>query len=422
MQELTSIEVLLSKNNKTRMESLKNIYRTTVAIALLTAATIVSAQENNNRDSNGKNVRGPYETNRLFDNVWIGVAGGVNVYENSFNDPGSFGGRIAPSFDFNIGKWVTPSVGVRLGYSGINAHSWSTTELPYTKKMKDGLFKNQFGSAFVHADVMWNISNAFSGYKETRTWNFAPFVAGGVAYSYKKGSGYSNKEFAAAVGLYNEIRVSNRVNLTLEARQMIIKGGYDSSVSGGLAGMSSLTFGVAVKLGRTGFKRSHSAEYQSTINDLEIASTNYKSNADKLQKELDALRKENEALKAKVADMEKNPKIVKEPVMLDVTPGAVFFNIGQTTLSKEQMFQLEFYIKNVIAQDKDKVFTLTGYADKQTGSAKRNKQLSEMRVNYVSKLLQEKYNIPAERLVIKSEGSAVDRWGDPTLNRCVVIE
>ena len=108
--------------------------------------------------------------------------------------------------------------------------------------------------------------------------------------------------------------------------------------------------------------------------------------------------------------------------MLDVTPGAVFFNIGQTTLSKEQMFQLEFYIKNVIAQDKDKVFTLTGYADKQTGSAKRNKQLSEMRVNYVSKLLQEKYNIPAERLVIKSEGSAVDRWGDPTLNRCVVIE
>ena len=45
MQELTSIEVLLSKNNKTRMESLKNIYRTTVAIALLTAATIVSAQE-----------------------------------------------------------------------------------------------------------------------------------------------------------------------------------------------------------------------------------------------------------------------------------------------------------------------------------------------------------------------------------------
>ena len=45
-----------------------------------------------------------------------------------------------------------------------------------------------------------------------------------------------------------------------------------------------------------------------------------------------------------------------------------------------------------------------------------------MRVNYVSKLLQEKYNIPAERLVIKSEGSTVDRWGDPTLNRCVVIE
>ncbi len=404
------------------MKTLHNIYKSLAVIALLAATTAVSAQENNNRDANGKNVRGPYETNRLFDNVWIGVAGGVNVFENSFNDPGSFGGKIAPALDINIGKWVTPSVGVRLGYSGLNAHTWSNRELPFTKKMKDGLFKNQFGVAYVHADVMWNISNAFSGYKETRTWNFVPFVSGGLACSYKNGSGYADKEFAAAVGLYNEIRVSNRVNLTLEARQMIVRQGFDSSTPGGKAGMSSLTFGVAVKLGRTGFKRSHSAEYQSRISDLEAANKGYKSNADKLQNDLDNMKSENEALKAKVADMEKNPKVVKERVMLDVTPGAVFFEIGQTTLSKQQLFHLEFYINNVIAQDKDKVFTLTGYADRQTGSAKRNKQLSEMRVNYISKLLQEKYNIPAERLVIKSEGSKVDRWGEPGLNRCVVIE
>ena len=39
-----------------------------------------AAQENGNRDENGQIVRGPYETNRLFDNVWIGVAGGINLF------------------------------------------------------------------------------------------------------------------------------------------------------------------------------------------------------------------------------------------------------------------------------------------------------------------------------------------------------
>ena len=79
-------------------------------------------------------------------------------------------------------------------------------------------------------------------------------------------------------------------------------------------------------------------------------------------------------------------------------------------------------MQNVIAQDADKVFTLTGYADKQTGSAKRNQQLSQMRVEYVYNLLMTKYNVTADRLVIKAAGSEVDRWGNPLLNRCVVLE
>lgn len=51
------------------------------------ASTGVMAQENGNRDASGKIVRGPYETNRLFDNIWLGVGGGVNIYHGQKTIP-----------------------------------------------------------------------------------------------------------------------------------------------------------------------------------------------------------------------------------------------------------------------------------------------------------------------------------------------
>lgn len=387
-----------------------------VAAMICVAGLSLYAQENNNRDENGKVVRGPYETNRLFDNVWIGVAGGINLFENSFTDAGG----INPALDINIGKWVTPSVGVRIGYQGLTASSWTSAQYPYFKRMgDDGRYKNAFNTAYVHGDVLWNISNAFSGYKETRTWNFVPFLTAGLARSFK--NGFSNNEFAAGVGLLNNIRVSNRVDLTLEVRQLIVKQGFDSSPVGGVAGMTSATFGVSFKLGRTGFKRSHTDEYAgriATLQTLNDALENEKADVENDKAELAA---ENAALREAVETLQAKPAKV-EKVMLDVTPGAVFFEIGQTELSPQELFHLDFYLKNVIAQDADKVFTLTGYADRQTGSKKRNQELSKLRVEYVYNLLQTKYGVSADRLVIKAAGSEVDRWGDPLLNRCVVIE
>lgn len=387
-----------------------------VAVMICAAGLGLFAQENNNRDENGKVIRGPYETNRLFDNVWIGVAGGINLFENSFTDAGG----INPALDINIGKWVTPSVGVRIGYQGLTASSWTSVQYPYFKTMgDDGRYKNAFNTAYIHGDVLWNISNAFSGYKETRTWNFVPFLTAGLARSFK--NGFSNNEFAAGVGLLNNIRVSNRVDLTLEVRQLIVKQGYDSSPVGGVAGMTSATFGVSFKLGRTGFKRSHTDEYAgriATLQTLNDALENEKADVENDKAELAA---ENAALREAVETLRAKPAKV-EKVMLDVTPGAVFFEIGQTELSPQELFHLDFYLKNVIAQDADKVFTLTGYADRQTGSKKRNQELSKLRVEYVYNLLQTKYGVSADRLVIKAAGSEVDRWGDPLLNRCVVIE
>lgn len=410
-------QVKLKYHFKT-IKNMNNILKVAAMSAMLIFATGMSlnAQENGNRDDNGKIVRGPYETNRLGDNIWIGVAGGINVFENSFTDIGG----VTPALDINIGKWFTPSVGARIGYQGLTASTWSNAQYPYYKEMgNDGKYKNVFNTAYIHGDVLWNISNAFSGYKETRVWNFVPFLSAGLARSWANGT--SNNELAVGAGLLNIIRVSNRVDLTLELRQLVVKQGFDSTPEGGVAGMSSATFGVAVKLGKTGFTRSHTAEYANRISALEAANAALAGEKSNMAKDNENLKAENAALKKEVEALRNKPAEVIE-VMPATTPGAVFFEIGKAELSAKELFQLDFYMKNIIANGKDKIFLLTGYADKQTGTAARNQQLSQMRVDYVYNLLIEKYGVPADRLIVKAAGSTEDRWGDPALNRCVVLE
>ena len=86
------------------------------AVVALSAAfaSPVFAQENGNKDENGKVVRGPYLTNRFIDNTFVSVAGGVKlplhkVYKTA----------ISLALDIYVGLWITPCVGVRIGYTGL---------------------------------------------------------------------------------------------------------------------------------------------------------------------------------------------------------------------------------------------------------------------------------------------------------------
>jgi len=60
-----------------------------------------------------------------------------------------------------------------------------------------------------------------------------------------------------------------------------------------------------------------------------------------------------------------------------------------------------------------------GTADSNTGTARRNQQLSEARGKYIFDLLTTKYGISKERLIVKSE--VVKAKANPELSRAVVI-
>ena len=150
-----------------------------ITVALVLSSVCAMAQQKENRDTDGSILRGPYETNSFWSNWYIGVGGGINIYEGEFDNKTSVGNRIAPALDVSLGKWITPSYGVRLQYSGLKAKGLTDASGMYAKGAHRGYYKEEFNVSNLHADFMWNWSNGFFGFNEKRVWNVIPFVGFG---------------------------------------------------------------------------------------------------------------------------------------------------------------------------------------------------------------------------------------------------
>lgn len=376
------------------------------ALAVMAGVLVVSpaanAQENGNRDENGKVVRGAYETNKFGDNWFIGAGAGVNSWLGNGASP-----KAGVAVDAFVGKWITPTVGVRMGWKGLKDGA----------SAKDGytIADEKFNYNSAHVDLLWNLSNLFSGYKETRTWNISVYPS----FAYMDAA--KNNEFGAGVGMLNNFRLGNRVGLYLDLSALATKSdfaGISPRPEKRMGVLPSATFGLTVNLGKTGFKR-HSSVVPAIV-PVPFTEAQYND----LKDRVNALEKENKDLKAQIEDLKNaKPDTVTVSKAGDlVSPATLYYEIGSTKLSEREEAHLEFYVKNILEQAPDKVFVLTGSADKGTGTAARNQYLSEQRVNNVKKVLVEKYGIAEDHLIVKAEGSTNNRFGSAVLNRVVTIE
>ena len=407
---------------------MKRLYFILGAAALvavsLTASPTINAQENGNRDENGKIVRGPYETNRFGDNWFIGVGGGINILLNEGYDI-----KISPSIDANFGKWFTPSVGMRAGYQGFFTQAWSETPsiLGPTLDTEQNQYLQKLGYMYIHGDFLWNMSNAFGGYKETRFWNLIPYLHTGFFRTYGLDNvDFHDNEFAMGAGLLHNLRLVDRLDLVIDMRATVVNGRVHES--SGVAILPSVTAGLAVDLGWPNFVRT-----SSVIGALEVA------NAEKtailetailaletanasLASDNEALTKKNTKLTKQVKALETRPESDLESFFEGMSPAYVYFDIGKTTLDAKQMQQLDFIAKNLIVtadQDTKILVSVMGSADGNTGTMKRNQYLSEARAKYIFDILTTKYGVAPERLTIKTE--VIKNAPTPELSRAVIF-
>ena len=403
------------------MKGIKMIFGV-LAVASLLFSTSAFAQENANRDENGKVVRGAYETNKAFDNTFISLGVGYNNGINLMNRGTlpfiqSKGGLAV---DLGFGKWWTPFIGGRINYHGFN----------------QDIHGEGFGKSRQHmltGDLLWSLTDTFWGYKETRTWNVAPYLSGG--YIRYRG----DNSWVMGAGILNRFFLSNRVDLLVDFRGMIMPSSYygveepaDSKLGRWLAKFEipvSATIGVAFKLGKTGFNR-HSSVTPVVI-PVPFTTEQYNDLADKVA----ALEKENAELKDKIAALENEVAPLRQLVdgqtylyengqftAVDVKPGSpitLYFDCGSAQLSAREKAHLEYFTDNVV--DGDTKLLVNGYADKQTGSAKVNQALSEKRVKTVVDLLV-KAGAKEENIQSAAHGAEIQLFDGASKNRVVTIE
>lgn len=367
-----------------------------------------------------------FETNRFWDNWEISAAGG-----NSFlllsnrkgkKDLGKFFDRNGWNANIAFTKWVVPVVGMRLQLDAGQFRNYSFEPARYG----EDIFKTPY--VFVHGDILINMSNWIGGYRPDRVYSAVSYVGFGyTAMSWTDSSaGSYNGEYAFTSGLLNKFRVSPQWDIELDLRSWIFP---EQSLPAEIRSGGRYAFALSASLGvayrfnqrhwQPGYSQVDIDGYIAAIVGLEeeLIATNEMLGA--AANRINSLTTENERLRGDLQSSRTRPVDVEEVVVAETV---VFFNIGESRLTAYAEATLDQYI--AVAANSDSPITITGYADKETGSAARNETLSHERAE-VTKAYLIAAGISADRITTQWVGdteTAFNSPDTPIVNRCAIVK
>lgn len=339
-------------------------------ILLAGACTTASAQEN------GKE-------NPWFIQTQVGAT-------YSTGDTG-IGNLITPAGQLSVGKYFNQYTGARLAVSGWRGES------------RNGGF--YYGAATV--DGLFNLSTLFAGKNPERLFN-ASLIAGlGYNHSFRDGGVNS---FMGRAGLQGKIRLGKAFDLNLEALANGVSDRWNGLDDHSFDTYFSVLVGVSFKLG-TGFNLA--------CPDCEVV---YYDNDCYDEEYVQSLNKKINDMKAEMA-AHKCPEPEPCPEVEVVKPGMkshVVFGLAKTNITPDQEMNIQA-IADYLKQYPEAKASVTGYADKGTGSAKINEELAKKRANIVAEQLTNKYGIDASRLTVDSKGDQEQPFSTNDWNRVVIM-
>lgn len=347
------------------------------------------------------------ETNSFGSNWFISGGVGAQVYFGDNDSKADFGKRIAPALDVAVGKWFTPSLGLRLAYNGLQAKGATPNANDVFVKggqYSNGYYKQKWNLANFHGDVLLNVSNLLCGYKENRVYSLIPYLGAGWLRSWSEPN---FDELGVNAGLINKFRLSSALDLDIEMRGVLMKNAFGGKSKEGMAGV---TVGLTYKFNKRNWKPSGAVMPSGEL--------------DEMRSRINALKSENEELKRDlVAARNKKPEVVvqKEVVNTGVSRLVVLFEIGKSSISKKEYMNIESMAK--VIKGGNKTYTVCGYADKGTGSAEYNLKLSKKRAEAVREVLVREFGVSESQLKVEYKGGVDNMfYNDSKLSRVAIVE
>ena len=315
-------------------------------------------------------------TNSFWSNwFWQVNVAGTSFFDNGEKWHNPFKGyRTNLGASIAVGKWFTPGLGLRTKVNGI----WGRQILGNDKKA------NAMKYWTVNEQVLFNLSNLFCGYSDTRVWNFIPYFGGGLSRNMSE----DDYAFGLNFGILNTWRLSKHVRLNLD----IWAGEYEPDFMQGNRHEANTKryllenkdrtinaeIGLTFNLGKATFNK---------VPDVDALKALSQSQIDALNAQLADEQAENARLKNLLANQKPAPTAaaaktvtVKEVV---AAPVSVFFNIGKAKIASKKDIQNVKDLAEVAKANNTKI-VVTGYADSKTGSAEYNQKLSQKRAEAVA--------------------------------------
>lgn len=353
-------------------------------MAALCSIMTVSAQSQSNYCGSSK----------FFDNVSIGVVGGVETNLNDWNAPqGAVAGIV-------LNKEISPIFGVTLeGNTNINGlRNWASDASHFH-------CANTFDGLSVYLTPRVNLTNALLGYKGSPR-KFELEAVAGPGYGFWLHDEYN--ALLVKAGLNLNYNLSNAFTVTL--RPAVVynldakKVKFDSRFA-----VAQLTAGIVYH-----FKTSNGTR---SFKKAKLYS----------QSEVDALN-------AKIKDLQSNLETANKAVKTNAintvdtvyteSPSSlgnvVSFTLNSAKVDETQMANLDNAVR-ILKENPDLKVTLKGYADKNTGSATYNKRLSVRRAEAVKKVIVDKYGIDTDRIDVLGVGDTEQLYNDNNWNRVVIF-
>lgn len=352
------------------------------------------------------------ETEYVFQPHWY-IQGQVGMQETlgetSFGKLASFNAQVGVGYRFN------PVLGARLIFNG-----WTSKgSIEIDGKRSD--WKWNYVAPTVNATV--DFVNLFGGFNPERPVNAGIFAGIGANIAARNGeandvnnalkaSVYKDLDAAARpnvlrniwtgtkarfvgqFGVYADYNITSNLKLGLELQANVLPDGYNSKKAGNADWYFNGLVGVKYAFGTTFTKQKRKKCCAST----------------------------EPQIIEKIVEVPVEKVVVKEVIKEIPAPLTrdVFFKISTVKITKDEMYKVAEVARYMKANPSTKV-TVTGYADKGTGSMKLNLRLSAQRAEAVAAALTKQYGIDADRITVKSMGEVEDQpYSTPAQNRVAI--
>ena len=331
---------------------------------------------------------------------------------------GQIGGQYTLG-EVKFGDLVSPNAQIAAGYNftslwgaRIAVNAWQSKG---GSKINGTKYDWKYNYVAPMVDATLNLTNLFGGFKANRLVDLTLFAGIGANIGFgndeawdansailtQQFPGYngnymqylwdgSKARFTGRAGIDIDFNVCERVAIGLELSANTLSDKYNSKKAGNSDWFFNGLIGAKVNLGKTTKQKTVPAKVQIVEKIVE---------------------KPVEKVVEKIVYRDRIVEKKAEPLRREI-----FFTIRATQIVKEEMAKVEV-IANYLKANPNAKVVITGHADKGTGNATINKNLSEKRAKIVADTLVKKYGIAESRISYDGKGDTEQPFAENDKNR-----